>query len=132
MLPSALTPLLVVFLGAGTGGVIRHLVNVTVPRLTGADFPFATFLINVTGSFLIGLIAGWLAFKAGEGWSQTVRLFLVTGILGGYTTFSTFSLDAMVLMERGAFWSAAAYVAGSVGLSLIAAATGLALVRAIS
>lgn len=123
-------PVIVVFLGAGTGGVIRHLVNLTVPKLLGAGFPSATLFINITGSLLMGLIAGYLAFKDGEFWSQTLRLFLTTGILGGYTTFSTFSLDFAALMERGDILLALAYVAASVVLSLFAVFAGLAIVRA--
>ncbi|MCG5234291.1 fluoride efflux transporter CrcB [Xanthobacter oligotrophicus] len=125
-------PALVVFLGAGLGGVVRHLVNMTVPKLLGTDFPFATFLINVSGSFVMGIMVGYLAFKDGEFWNQTMRLFLTTGILGGYTTFSTFSLDFFVLMERGAYGSALAYVVGSVALAFIAVFVGIAVMRALT
>lgn len=124
-----LPPALVVFLGAGLGGVVRHLVNMTVPKLLGTGFPFATFLINVSGSFLMGIMVGYLAFKDGEFWNQTMRLFLTTGILGGYTTFSTFSLDFFLLMERGAYSSALAYVVGSVALAFIAVFVGIAVMR---
>ena len=85
---------LIVFLGAGLGGALRHLVNGACLRWCGPDFPYGIMLINSLGSFLMGLLAGYLAFQASEGWSQTVRLFLATGVLGGFTTFSTFSLDA--------------------------------------
>ncbi|MFG1344795.1 fluoride efflux transporter CrcB [Xanthobacter autotrophicus DSM 431] len=125
-------PVIVVFLGAGTGGVIRHLVNLAVPKLLGAAFPFATFIINVTGSLLMGLIVGYLAFKDGEFWSQTMRLFLTTGILGGYTTFSTFSLDFALLFERGDAALAVTYVVASVLLSLLAVFAGLAIMRTLS
>ncbi|GAB4065029.1 fluoride efflux transporter CrcB [Ancylobacter sonchi] len=121
---------LLVFVGAGLGGMLRHAVNVTAPRMIGTDFPGGTLAINVLGSFLIGVFAGWLAFRIGEAWSLPARLFAVTGILGGFTTFSAFSLDAAVLIERGEAWSAIAYVAGSVGLSLVAVFAGLALIRA--
>ncbi|MET3356078.1 fluoride efflux transporter CrcB [Xanthobacter autotrophicus] len=127
-----LPPALVVFLGAGLGGVVRHLVNMTVPKLLGTGFPFATFLINVSGSFLMGIMVGYLAFKDGEFWNQTMRLFLTTGILGGYTTFSTFSLDFFLLMERGAYSSALAYVVGSVALAFIAVFVGIAVMRALT
>jgi CrcB protein len=80
----------------------------------------------------MGAIAGWLALKAGEGWSQPLRLFLTTGILGGFTTFSAFSLDAVLLWERGEIGPAAAYVAASVLLSIAGLVAGLALVRALS
>src|ERR1700726_5170761 len=90
---------LLVFIGGGLGSTLRHLVNVITPRLLGTAFPYHTFIINITGSIVMGLIAGYLAFKGDT--AQSWRLFLMTGILGGYTTFSAFSLDAAVLYERG-------------------------------
>jgi CrcB protein len=93
----------------------------------GAAFPWGTFIINITGSTVMGLIAGYLAYK-GEA-SQPWRLFLMTGILGGYTTFSAFSLDTAVLYERGELGLALAYVLGSVVLSIAGLFAGLALVR---
>ena len=89
---------LLVFVGGGLGSVLRHTVNVVCPRYLGTHFPYHTFIINITGSTVMGLIAGYLAFK-GEA-AQPWRLFLMTGILGGYTTFSAFSLDTAVLYER--------------------------------
>lgn len=121
---------LLVFLGAGIGGALRHGVNVGCARLCGTAFPWGTLTVNVVGSFLMGAIAGWLAFKAGEGWSQPLRLFLTTGILGGFTTFSAFSLDVVMIWERGEAAYAMGYVALSVLLSLAALMSGLALVRA--
>lgn len=121
-----------VFLGAGIGGTLRHGVNLLAPRWFGFGFPAGTMLINILGSALMGLIAGWLAFKTQAGWSQHVRLFLTTGILGGFTTFSAFSLDAVLLWERGEAGLAALYVIGSVVLSLVALFAGLALVRSLS
>jgi CrcB protein len=123
---------LLVFLGAGLGGVLRHGVNLAAARILGTGLPWGTLTVNVVGSFLMGLIAGWLALRAGETWSQPVRLFLATGILGGFTTFSAFSLDAALLWERGQGGMAAAYVAGSVVLSLAALAGGLFLVRVVT
>ena len=81
--------------------LLRHTVNLLAARLWGTNFPWGTFLINISGSLVMGLIAGFLAFRAGANWTQHVRLFLLTGILGGYTTFSAFSLDAALLFERG-------------------------------
>ncbi len=121
---------LVVFLGAGFGGVLRHAVNTASGRFFGTDFPWGILVINVTGSLLMGLAAGWFAFQASAGWSQHARLFAMTGILGGYTTFSAFSLDAVLLWERGQALAAAAYVAGSVGLAILGLVAGLALIRA--
>jgi fluoride exporter len=123
---------LLVFLGAGVGGVLRHGVNVGCGRLCGTEFPWGILIINVTGCFTMGLIAGWLAFKAQHVWSQDVRLFLTTGILGGYTTFSAFSLDFATLWERGAHSYAILYVLASVVLSLAAVFLGLTIVRMIS
>ncbi|WP_230533504.1 fluoride efflux transporter CrcB [Microvirga roseola] len=127
-----MTSYLLVFLGAGIGGALRHGINLGSARIFGAAFPFGTLTVNVVGSLIMGAVAGWLAFKAGEGWSQALRLFLATGILGGFTTFSAFSLDAVLLWERGEAWSAAGYVAASVLLSLGALVAGLALVRSLA
>lgn len=123
---------LLVFLGAGFGGALRHGVNLGCARYCGTAFPYGTLTVNVVGSFLMGAIAGWLAFRAGEGWSQPMRLFLTTGILGGFTTFSAFSLDAMLIWERGQMGLAFGYVAASVVLSIAGLAAGLALVRTLA
>lgn len=127
-----MTSTLLVFLGAGIGGVLRHGVNLATLRWLGPGFPFGTMAINILGSGLMGLLVGWLAFRAGEGWTQHGRLFFATGVLGGFTTFSAFSLDAVLLWQRGDLAMAAFYVLGSVVLSLIALFTGLALVRGLS
>ena len=120
---------LIVFLGAGLGGMLRHGVNLTAPRLFGVDFPAGTLAINVVGCTIMGVVAGYFAFRSGETLSQATRLFLTTGILGGFTTFSAFSLDFALLVERGEAGYAALYVLASVGLSLIGVFAGLALVR---
>ena len=118
---------LIVFLGAGIGGAGRHGVNVLMARLFGTGFPLGTFTVNVAGCFLMGLIAGFFAFRGHL--PQEARLFLTTGILGGFTTFSAFSLDAALLWERGEGGLAALYVAASVVLTLAGVAAGLATVR---
>jgi CrcB protein len=118
-------PYLIVFLGAGIGGALRHGVNVGAAKLLGYGFPFGTLIVNVLGSFLIGLLAGYFGFRTGM--SQHLRLFLTTGILGGFTTFSAFSLDAALLVERHAYALAAGYIVGSVGLSLVGLFLGLSL-----
>ena len=123
---------LLVFLGAGLGGALRHGVNVACARACGTAFPWGTLTVNVVGSFAMGLLAAWLAFRAGAGWSQGMRLFLATGVLGGFTTFSAFSLDAVLLWERGAMFAALGYVAASVVLSIAGLALGLAVVRSFS
>ena len=99
---------LIVFLGGGIGAALRHGVNLASARLLGTAFPYATLFENVTGSLVMGLLAGYFAFKGDA--SQCWRLFLTTGILGGYTTFSAFSLDAALLYERGELGLAALYV----------------------
>ena len=116
-----------VFIGGGLGSTLRHTINMASARTLGTAFPWGTFLINITGSTIMGVIAGYLAFK-GEA-SQPWRLFLMTGILGGYTTFSAFSLDAALLYERGETALALLYVLGSVALAIAGLFAGLALVR---
>ena len=123
---------LLIFLGAGIGGVMRHGINLVSPKWLGMGFPYGTMAINILGSAVMGLVAGWFAFKAGESASQSLRLFLTTGILGGFTTFSAFSLDAVLLWERGESGFAAFYVIGSVILSLAGLVAGLAIVRGLS
>ena len=127
-----LNAFLIVFLGGGIGAAVRHGVNTALGRLSGHDFPLGIMAINISGSLLMGLAAGYFAFRASGEWSQSARLFVSTGILGGYTTFSAFSLDAMLLYERGEFGMAIVYVVGSVILSLLGLAFGLASVRAFS
>ena len=120
-------PYLIVFLGAGIGGAMRHGVNVGAARLFGYGFPFGTLIANVVGSFAMGLLAGYFAYRPGL--DQHVRLFLTTGILGGFTTFSAFSLDTALLVERHAYGLAAGYAVGSVAASVSALFFGLAVFR---
>jgi CrcB protein len=118
---------LIVFIGAGIGGALRHGVNVGAAKLFGFGLPFGTLIVNVVGSFAMGLLAGYFIYRPGI--SQHVRLFLTTGILGGFTTFSTFSLDAALLIERHAYALAAGYLIGSVAAGLSALFFGLAVFR---
>jgi CrcB protein len=118
---------LIVFIGAGIGGALRHGVNIGATKMFGYGFPFGTFIVNVAGSFAMGLLAGFFAYRAGV--PQHVRLFLTTGILGGFTTFSTFSLDAALLIERHSYGAAAGYVVGSLAAGLAALFFGLAVFR---
>jgi CrcB protein len=126
---------LIVFVGAGIGGMLRHGVNGLGLRLAGPDFPYATMTINIVGSLVMGLVAGYFTFRGGEGvfggMSQHWRLFLMTGILGGFTTFSAFSLDFALLWERGAMGGAAAYLLISVVGSLVAIFAALAAAKAV-
>jgi CrcB protein len=118
---------LIVFLGAGIGGALRHGVNVGASRMFGYGFPLGTLIVNVAGSFLMGALAGYFAFRPGV--HQHVRLFLTTGLLGGFTTFSAFSLDTALLVERHAYALAAGYMVGSVAASVGALFLGLAMFR---
>jgi CrcB protein len=117
----------IVFLGGGLGAALRHGVNIAASRLLGTAFPYGTLLINVAGSLAMGLIAEFFALKAGL--PQHWRLFLTTGILGGFTTFSAFSLEAALLYERGQTAGAAVYVVASVVLAISALFAGMAIVR---
>lgn len=123
---------ILVFIGAGLGGALRHALNIAIGRMFGTDFPWATAFINVSGSFVMGALVGWLAFRAGEGWTQNTRLFVATGVLGGYTTFSTFSLESILLLERNQIGSALAYVGGSVLFGVLALWAGLSLARSLA
>lgn len=120
--------LLLVFIGGGLGAALRHVVNLLGLRLVGTALPYSTFFINVTGSILMGVVAGLFAWKVSL--PPTLRLFIATGILGGYTTFSTFSLETALLIERGQAWQAAGYVLASVLLGVGGLFAGMAAVRA--
>ncbi|MEL6967676.1 MAG: fluoride efflux transporter CrcB [Pseudomonadota bacterium] len=117
----------IIFLGGGLGAMARHAVGVAALRFAGSGFPMGTLVVNVFGSFLMGLFVGVLAARMGG--SPELRLFVATGFLGGFTTFSAFSLDAVSLWERGAFVEAVAYCAASVGLALVALVAGLSVAR---
>ena len=109
------------------GGALRHGVNVAALRLLGSGFPYGTLTVNITGSLMMGLLAGWFAHKFDPG--QSWRLFLTTGILGGFTTFSAFSLDVALLHERGEPGMALLYVLASVVVSVAGLFLGLLSVR---
>ncbi len=116
-----------VALGGAIGACLRYLASVGAMRLFGPGFPLGTLIVNIFGSFLMGVIVVLLARKGGNGFAP----FLVTGILGGFTTFSAFSLDALTLWERGDQGLAFGYVAASVIFSLVAIAAGLSLARSL-
>ncbi|MBU6206822.1 MAG: fluoride efflux transporter CrcB [Alphaproteobacteria bacterium] len=121
--------LIIVMLGGGLGAGMRHLTGLAMLRLIGPGFPYGTLTANLVGGFLMGILAGWLA-RYGHG-GETWRLFLGVGVLGGYTTFSSFSLEVMLMFERGTFGTALGYVALSVIGAVGALALGLATMRAI-
>lgn len=121
---------LVVFIGGGIGAALRHGVNVGAARLFGTSFPYGTLTVNIVGCLVMGLLTGYFAFKGDIG--QHWRLLLTTGVLGGFTTFSAFSLDVALLYERGDIGLAATYVLTSVAMSLVAVFAGLALMRSLT
>lgn len=116
-----------VFVGGGLGAVSRYGSGLLVGRMAGHGFPWGTLFVNVAGSLVMGLVIGWLARRsAGD---LDLRLLLATGFLGGFTTFSAFSLDAVTLYERGEPTAAMIYVLASVMVSILALFAGLWLVR---
>ena len=116
-----------VALGGAIGASLRHLANIGAMRLFGSGFPVSTLFVNTLGSFLMGVLVSALAFKGGMRFAP----FLMTGVLGGFTTFSAFSLDAVTLWDRGQSLTAAGYVVASVGFSIFALALGSLLARAV-
>lgn len=118
-----------VALGGAIGATLRHLAGLAAIRLFGTGFPWGTMFVNVAGSLAMGILIAVLARRSGTPYE--VRLFLATGILGGFTTFSAFSLDVAVLWERGETTAAFGYVVASVIVSITALFAGLWLVRSI-
>ena len=120
-------PLFIIGLGGAIGSVSRYLVQVAFDKYVSVDFPFGTMLVNITGCFLIGLLYG---FCQRNGWvSLEWRLFLITGLCGGYTTFSSYSYEAIALIRQGSYPQFLLYVSGSVVLGLLATAGGMLAVR---
>jgi CrcB protein len=122
--------ILAIALGGALGSVLRHGTNVAALKLVGDSFPWGTFIVNIAGSFIIGLLTGIFALY----WqpSPEMRVFLVTGFLGGFTTFSSFSLDFTTLWQSGAVGSAVTYAVLSVVLSIGALFLALFLVRTVA
>ena len=114
-----------VALGGAIGATLRWLTGLLTLRVMGQGFPWGTVTVNIAGSFLMGVLVVALADRGG----LRAAPFLMTGLLGGFTTFSAFSLDAVALMERGEFSLAAAYVGGSVILGLAALVLGMGMTR---
>ncbi|MGF7159074.1 CrcB protein [Rhodoligotrophos appendicifer] len=121
---------LVVFIGGGIGSALRHGVNRAAVALVGPMFPAGTMFVNIAGCLTMGLLAGWLMLSS-QGTPQSLRLFLMTGVLGGFTTFSAFALDTSILYERGDFLLCGLYVGLSVVVSIAAVFAGLAIARAV-
>lgn len=121
--------ILLVALGGAVGSVCRYLVGVGALRLMGPAFPWGTLAVNVAGSFAIGILAELIVARFGA--STELRLLLITGFLGGFTTFSAFALDAVTLFERGASLAAVTYLILSIGASIAAAIAGIGLMRSL-
>lgn len=121
-------PVLLVGIGGALGSIARYLSGVAVGRVWQSSFPLATMLINITGSLIMGLFIGWLA-RTTPAWQADARLFFAIGVLGGFTTLSSFSLDTVVLLERGEVAQAAVYVTVSIAVSIVALFVGLWLMR---
>ena len=117
-----------VFLGGGLGAAARHWVNRTALTMVGADYPAGTLAVNIAGSTAMGMLAAWFAFR-GETTTASERLFLTTGVLGGFTTFSAFALDARLMWERHDVVAALMYVGASVVLSILGLIGGIFIVR---
>ncbi|HWJ69500.1 MAG TPA: fluoride efflux transporter CrcB [Sphingobium sp.] len=121
---------LLVMAGGAIGAALRYQFGRGAAHLFGTGWPAGTFAVNILGGFVMGLLAGWLAMR-GHGSGEQIRLFAAVGILGGFTTFSSFSLEMMLMIERGELASALAYALLSVLLSVGALAAGLVIMRAV-
>ena len=119
---------LIVFVGGGFGAALRHGVNRVSLAYLGPAFPWGTLFVNIVGGFIMGALAALFLIKGG---SQEWRLFLTTGVLGGFTTFSAFSLEAALMWQRSEYGALGLYVAASVLLSILALFVGMSVVRAI-
>lgn len=118
---------LIIFVGGGIGSMLRHYVNVATAAVLGVHFPFGTFTVNIAGSFVMGFAAGLFTWHNNT--TQNLKTFWTTGVIGGFTTFSTFSLDTVLLVERGQRIIAAVYIAFSVGGAIAGIFAGMALAR---
>ena len=122
--------LLAVALGSALGGCLRYLATLGVNALVQRAFPWGTLAVNVAGCLLIGMLHVFIVERGGQ--SETLRLFTMVGVMGGFTTFSSFSLETLLLVQQGAPGRAVAYVAASVVVCLAASVAGMALARAAS
>ena len=119
--------ILFVGIGGGLGSILRYMISAFVGKHIPIVFPMGTLLVNISGCFLIGVI--YSIFARHNDFNSEWRLFLITGICGGYTTFSTFSYDGLVLLKQGSNLSFMLYVLGSVVIGLLATFAGVALFK---
>lgn len=124
-----MTNIFLVLVGGGIGAVLRYLLGMASLRMIGPGYPWGTLGANVIGGFVMGLVAGFLAMRYQGANGEQIRLFVAVGILGGFTTFSSFSLETMLMLERGDVLGALGYILVSVAASIGALALGLALMR---
>lgn len=117
--------------GGAIGSVLRYLTQNLVGTWTGKGFPYGTMLVNILGSFAMGVLIGWLSRTLPEN-SHDIRLFVAVGVLGGFTTFSSFALDAITLLEEGKLVAMAIYILVSVACALAGLLAGLQLMRIFS
>ena len=115
--------------GGALGAVLRHFVGSASLKLAGTEFPWGILSVNVIGSFIMGALITYMALAWSP--SQEVKAFLTVGLLGGFTTFSAFSLDVITLWERGASMAATSYIMASILLSIFALLMGMSIVRAV-
>lgn len=119
-----------VFMGGGLGSMARYGVNLLAAAWLGAHFPSGTLIVNAVGGFVMGMVAGYLGHHGELWWAGEARLFVMTGVLGGFTTFSAYSLDAVILWQRGEAMLASLYVVISVVLAIAGLTLGMSLTRA--
>jgi CrcB protein len=129
--PSTLHAYLLVAFGSGVGGAARLFVSTVVSRGTGTQFPWGTLVVNVAGCVLVGALGALFEPSSPLHVRQDLRVLLVVGVLGGFTTFSAFSLEALLLLQRGATLAAVGYVLGSVVACLLAASTSYVLISSV-
>lgn len=122
--------ILYVAVGGAMGSVLRYLMQNLIGEWTGKDFPYGTMFVNIAGSFAMGALIGWLARSITEN-AHDIRLFVAVGVLGGFTTFSSFSLDAITLFEQGRIGAMSTYILASVVCSLLGLLAGLQLIKAL-
>lgn len=126
----AMMNIIYVAIGGAIGSVLRYLAQNLIGEWTGKGFPYGTMFVNITGSFIMGALVGWLARTIPEN-AHDIRLFVAVGVLGGFTTFSSFSLDSIVLFEQGQIGAMSAYILASVVCSLLGLLIGLYTMRAL-